>query len=144
MKKISFALVLAAVVTLAAGSRAAAQSSPVATVVKVPFQFIVGDSVLPAGSYRISPQAADWSVVFITNLNGAPAALVATEGLASSEPTPKDDSKVSFTRYAGHYFLQAVAVPGRDGRQVRITRAEAERTLAKLNLLGTQPANSAK
>jgi hypothetical protein len=142
VKKILVALVAAGVVSLVASSPAAAQSD--AAKVKIPFQFIVGQRVLPAGSYRIAPQTADWAVVLITNMEGgAPAEFLTTEGLPHADVTD-DSSLVTFKKYDGHYFLQGVTVPGRDARQVRITKVEAERTLAKLNLLSAEPANVAK
>lgn len=142
MKKILVALVAAGVISIVASSPAAAQSE--SAIVKIPFQFIVGRAVLPAGSYRIAPQAADWRLVSITNLNGSRiVAFAFTEALVNSEPTA-NGSQVTFKSYDGHYFLQGVAVPGRDARQLLITKAGAERTLAKLNMLHGEAANVAK
>ncbi len=141
MKKILVALVAAGVVWFAAASPALAQSN--AAVVKVPFQFIAGHKVLPAGSYRIAPQTPDWSVVCISNLDGGDAAFITTDGVADSQAETGSDSRVGFTNYHGQYFLQTVSVPGR-ARRVRVTRAQAENILAKLNLLTAEPANVAK
>jgi hypothetical protein len=145
VKKILIAIIAAGVVSFAATSPAAAQSlGATAAVVKVPFQFIAGQRLLPAGNYRVDPQTADWSIVRISNVQGSMAALVTTQTVAT---TSADDvhSLLTFTKVRGQYFLQGVALPGRDARVVLVTKAEAERTLARLNLLNAEPnANAAK
>jgi hypothetical protein len=40
----------------------------------------------------------------------------------------------------GHYFLQWVQMPFGDLHEVKITQAQAERTLTRLNLMPAEPA----
>ena len=142
MKKTFLSLLAAGIVSASAISPAAAQT--VAALVKVPFRFIVGDTVMPAGSYRITPQTDDWSVLMISAVDGqAIAAFASTE--ATPNPAPRsEDVRVRFDNYYGQYFLRQVAVPGRDARLVVVTKAQAERTLSRLNLMPNQHGDPAR
>ena len=140
MKKILFALLIVSAVAIAAPGSASAQSSP--AIVKVPFQFIVGDTLLPAGSYRITASAENPSLLAVTNLKGAPAAfaLAPRNGEAATKAA---HAHVAFRKIGGQYFLSTVATPDM-ACAMMFTTAEAERTLAKLNLAGADHANVAK
>ena len=142
MKKILFAVALVGVVSLTGISPAAAQSGPSAAIVNVPFQFVVADRMLPAGNYRIEAQSDDWSVIRVTNLDskGMVAFTPSRGGTVSSTFA---DPQVTFAKFHGQYFLQRVEVSGR-ARELAITPAGAERTLAKLNLLAGEPGTPAK
>jgi hypothetical protein len=134
MKKTLVVLLVAGVVSFAGVSLARAQSADPA-LVTVPFQFIVGGKVLPAGRYRITEQAENPSLLLITRLDGKPVgAFAATE----SEPNPLStggEVHVAFKKYDGQYFLWQVAMPFRDTREIGLSKASAERMLAKLNLM---------
>jgi hypothetical protein len=142
VKKILIGLVMAGVVSFVASSSAAASHT---AIVKIPFQFIAGQRLLPAGSYRITPQAPENGVVTISRVgDNALTVFVVTDNLGYSDASGLQ-SKVTFVKYDGQLFLRTVAVPGTDGRVVAFTKAAAERTLASLNLLNAQPAaNAAK
>jgi hypothetical protein len=136
MKKTLFTLLAISAVAIAGPRSASAQTNP--ALVKVPFRFIVGGTVLPAGSYRIASDTQDPSLLVITNQQGQPAATFATVGSADN-PNPMDpEVHVAFKNVDGLYFLWRVEMPGSDAREVVITKAQAERTLAKLNLLPEQ------
>ncbi len=140
MKKALFALLVVAAVAIAAPRSASAQTAP--TLVKVPFQFIVGETVLPAGSYRIASQ--DSSALLITSLKGKPVAAFAST-VRTENPTPTNPHvHVAFKNIDGQYFLWQVSMPGSDSREVIVTRAQAKRTLAKLNLGRAEHADVAK
>ncbi len=141
MKKLLFALPVVATALIAAPRPASAQTD--AALVKVPFQFIVGDRVLPAGSYRIAPDPQDASVLVITNVSGRPAAVFSAIARAQDR-SANAPVKAAFKNVDGHYFLWQVAMPGSDIREVAFTRAEAERTLAKLNLMPAEHADVAR
>ncbi len=143
MEKILVALLVAGTASFAAISPVAAQSSE-AALVKIPFQFVVGDKIMPAGSYRISAQTSDWSVLMISSLDGkAAAAFASTQAIPNPAPHSQN-AQVRFSNYYGQYFLQQVALPGRDARVVRVTKAQAERTLTRLSLMPAQRADTAK
>jgi len=141
MKKMLFALLVVGVVGFAGPRPASAQDS---TLVKVPFDFIVGGRVLPAGSYRIVPDSQDTTLLLIESTRGKMAAAFAATGWTPN-PNPMDaHAHVEFKNIDGHMFLSQVAMPGSDARQVAVTKAEAERTLARLNLMPAERADTAK
>ena len=143
MKKTFLSLIAAAVLSVTAISTATAQDTS-AAVVHVPFRFVVGSKLLPAGTYRIGPQTTDWSVLVISSMQGDVVAAFATSE-AVPNPDPQNQSaRVWFNNYYGQYFLRQVAVPGRDARVVTVTREQAERALTKLNLMPAQQAQPAK
>ncbi len=143
MKKMFVSLLAAAIVSIAAIAPAAAQGDNGTSIVNVPFRFIVGDKLMPAGSYRVTPQSDDWSVVMISGVHSNLAVLTPTE--AESQPvTGLQKPQFWFNNYYGQYFLAKFAVPGRDARIVKVTKAEAERTLAKLNLMPAERGDPAK
>ncbi len=143
MKKMVFALLIAVGVSGFLGLRSAsAQDAP--ALVRIPFPFIVTGKVLPAGSYRITAQFEDPAVLLIENTNpgvNAAAAFAATE--RTPNPNPNDPgAQVAFKNIDGHMFLWRVAMPGADANFIALTKAEAERTLAALNLLPAEPAST--
>jgi hypothetical protein len=141
MKKLVFALLVGASAAILAPGSGYAQTAP--ALVKVPFNFIVGDVLLPAGSYRIAADTQDSSLLVITRTNGKPGAFAVTgrmEGRASTDA----QVHVAFKNVDGRYFLWTVAMPGGDWREIAVTRAQAERTLARLNLLAAEPSNVTK
>lgn len=143
MKKTLFTFLVVAVATLAAPRPTSAQSAP--ALVKIPFQFIAGGTVLPAGSYWISPDTHDPSVMLLANVNGKPAAVFAVFAATAVNPTLLDPQvRVAFKNVDGQHFLWQVTMPGDDAREVIVTRAQAQRTLAKLNLIPAQHADVAK
>lgn len=140
MKKMLVALLVAGVCSFAGVATARADSDT--AVVKVPFQFIVGDKVLPAGEYRIEHQG-DPSVLMITRADGKGGALAITQ--STGVPTPSDAQvRVAFKNFEGRSFLWQVGMPGQDTREIKLTKESAERVLARLNLMAAEPARSAK
>ncbi len=142
MKKTLLALLVVGTIAFAGLRPASAQSDP--ALVKIPFSFIVGAKVLPAGSYRIAPQLDDPSLLLVTPTKGGTAAAFAATGFAKN-PNPMDQQvHVAFKNVDGHYFLWEITMPGGEAREVNVTKAEAERTLARLNLMPAEHADSAK
>ncbi len=144
MKKMLLLLVAAVALSSVYASPAAAQSAA-AAIVKIPFQFIAAGRVLPAGSYRIDPQTADWSTIKISSADEK-AAIAVFVGTNNREPVGpnKGDASVRFVTYGGQHFLQEVYVPGRNPREVTITASRAQQLLVKLNLTSAEPADVAK
>ncbi len=142
MKKTFLSLLVAGISSVAAFSTpAAAQDS--AAIAKVPFEFIVGNKVLPAGDYMVASQTNDWSVVLIRSTDSGIGTFASTK-VAPGPDTPAVDARLSFVNYDGHYFLKRIAIPGRNPRQIAVTREQAERTLARLNLMTAESASPAK
>jgi hypothetical protein len=142
MKKLIPAVFVVAVLGFAGVRPASAQSDT--AIVKVPFDFIVGDRVLPAGSYRIAPDMNDSTLLFVTSTRGTTAAAFAATGWTPNPNRADGQAHVAFKNVDGHMFLWQVAMPGADAREVTVTKTGAERTLARLNLMPAERADSAK
>ena len=129
MKKILFGSVVVAVLSLAGLGRAYAQD---VSTVKVPFPFVAGDKLLPAGDYRVAPAPADRSVLLIVSANGAASARVAVDPVgpvsANAKPT------FVFRVFGKRYFLAEVSAPEVAAYEVPLTSKEVERVLARLDL----------
>ncbi len=139
MKKILFALLIVSAVAIAAPHSASAQTAP--ALVKVPFQFIVGDKLLPAGSYRFAADAQNASLLVVTNSNGVAAAFAVTGHQSSGRID--SEAHAEFRKIGGQYFLTQVMASG-ETHELSVTPGQAQRTLAKLNLLGPGRADVAK
>lgn len=141
MKKTFLALVVIGIVAAAGMRPAFAQTDP--AVVKVPFQFIAGDRLMPAGTYRIAPDAQDPTLLAISDVNGkGPGAFTSTVWTGSQSKGTK--VQVQFKNVDGHYFLWQVAIPSAGDRAVPINKMGAERVLAHLNLMPAERADVAK
>jgi hypothetical protein len=81
-------------------------------VVKVPFSFIAGSTVLPAGDYAIS-QDERGAYVQITNVQTRMSVITVPEARVSADG--KDRSAVQFIRVGGQYHIKVVRIAGTPG-----------------------------
>ena len=143
-KRLLGMVMFAAIASMAAGRPTAAQMSKDAGLVKIPFRFIVGEKLLPAGTYQIWSESSDWEMMKIAPLGTkSPAATARTR----PSPNPRQGGtkvRVQFKNVHGHYFLQWVQMPFGDVHEVIVTPAQAERTLTRLNLMPAEPAGVTK
>ena len=97
--------------------------------VKVPFPFIVGDTRLPAGEYRVvaDPQYLVVAVVG-ENRRAISVTPMEPEGLLSTNNNPT----FVFKKLGNDYFLWKVSLPGEDVREVPLSTQMMTRELAKL------------
>lgn len=118
---------LVAIITLALATAAVSANaqSRLTISAEIPFDFMVGDGKLPAGSYRVRAVTATGEVVLISNQNGKASAF-----RLSREIRDEDHSKVSlmFHRYGDQYFLSEVWT-GQTGRT--INESSRERSLKR-------------
>jgi hypothetical protein len=108
-----------------------AQSS-VRVKANVPFEFIVGDQTLPAGSYSVSPAVNSGDALKIQNNNEAITTLRLTTPMRRMND---EEGKLVFHRYGEIYFLREVWKEGEQaGRQFRESKHERalKRELAAL------------
>ena len=102
----------------------------------IPFQFSVGDKVLPAGEYtvvQINP-ASDRAVLRLRNRDGSASALVQMN-LTIAKAT--ENAKLVFNCYGNRYFFAQAWIDGdRDGLQA--SKPRAERAI-KRELAGIKP-----
>jgi hypothetical protein len=107
-------------------SRAHAQERIFAT---VPFDFIAGDSLLPAGDYVADVLSG--GVVEITSEDGQRHALLLT--IAEEAPEEEPPARLTFTRFDGQHFLAAVH-DGDTRRTILLTTSTMEHEIAALGL----------
>ncbi len=136
MRKILFALLMVAIVAFG-GLRPASAQSSMSALVNVPFDFIVGGRVLPAGTYEISAAVKDPTLLTVSSTGDKRVSVFAATNWATGLVPNDPNVRVAFKNVHGHMFLWQIAMPGGNGREIVVTRAEAVRTLAKLNLLPT-------
>ena len=102
-------------------------------VAKIPFEFIVGDSSLPAGQYDVTSMTSNDAVLRITNSEQSQTAIRLTQTISHTKPA--DKGKLVFRRYADRYFLAEVWAAGdTSGRQLSKSKQERaiERELASV------------
>ncbi len=95
----------------------------------VPFDFIVGDKTLPAGTYTISKPTLS-GTLWIENVDSGESTIVMST-VVNNGVRPNDETKFVFTRYVDQYFLDQVWVVG-DVSGDKLVKSRAERQLAKL------------
>lgn len=104
MKRIT-AIALFTIATFVTAGRALAQDRAVQAT--VPFDFTVGNKLLPAGTYTIA--TASYDVIAIKNYDRR-IAILSTATPNSKES--KNGSKLVFDKYGDQYFLSEVLCPG--------------------------------
>ncbi len=127
------AVMIIGVLAFAGASTASAQPS-VSTSVTVPFQFIVGEQLMPAGQYSVTTVGEGSSVLMVTN--GKLAATVI--GNFAEEPSDGIKAVFTFTKIDGQCFLSKVNAPGTSARVIPLPRSRVDAVLSKVN--GTKPA----
>jgi hypothetical protein len=114
MKKQLLNLYLFAAAACAATVPGFAQSSEI--LVNVPFDFTVGATPMPAGSYSLREDST--GVVFITSQE-----LRKTIGILTSADTPNqsNESALKFAKVNGHYSLSQVVMFAEPSRRIAYT-----------------------
>jgi hypothetical protein len=107
-------LTLLAVVSLA--TTAVSAQSIRRVVATVPFNFIVGDKEMPAGTYSVQPTSTGSGILRITGAENSKTALRLSTSLHRSNA---GNGKLVFHRYQDQYFLSEIWQAGEsDGRQL--------------------------
>lgn len=119
------ALVMAGMMALTAMAftRVAQAQEPLA--VNIPFDFVAGNTQLPAGEYMLKVWAPTHSLILISRKDSTASAFINTNAAAASEP--QSESKLIFNRYGDRYFLSQVWEQGySQGRQLLKSAREKE------------------
>ena len=90
----------------------------------IPFEFSVGDKLLPAGEYRIQQvnPSSGLATLQIVDANGRARVLVRVQSMRAGD---KSRTALVFNRYGGNYFLSTLAIEGAtDAWQAPRSRAE--------------------
>jgi hypothetical protein len=122
---ISRAMLIGAALLLL-GSAAYAQQVNVHA--KVPFAFVLGDKVYPAGEYAIQTVTATNDVLYLNNKGQAKSGLILCDPTISAKSSPKsaNQAKLVFHRVGDTYFLFQVWVGDSTvGRQFPISNRVA-------------------
>jgi hypothetical protein len=125
-------LVMIVVLALASAVVSANGQTPKTVTAKVPFDFIVGSTELPAGDYSVRPITNGNGAVLIKSDNGKSSAMRLTDAI---EPQGQTEARLVFHRYGERYFLADVWLgTDSEGRQLRKSRHESamERELAAI------------
>ena len=102
----------------------AAQAQEPRVKANVPFDFVVGDRVMPAGEYLVTPAGVS-AAIEIRSEDTPDAALVIAHACASSAPSK--DTKLVFHTLGGRYFLSQVWTAGySQGREIRMSKSEIQ------------------
>lgn len=102
----------------------------------IPFEFSVGDRLLPAGQYRIQQvnPSSDLAMLQIANANGEARVLVRVRSIRAGDTSR---TVLVFNRYGSGYFLSTLAIKGAaDAWQAAKSHADrgAGRELAALKV----------
>jgi hypothetical protein len=94
--------------------------------VNIPFQFMVGKAILPAGHYSIIRSTDDLAVRVVGEGKEPSAdAMVLTRLAGDIHTTPKD-AQVVFDKIGDKYILSEVWIPGTDGYLLSATKEKHE------------------
>ena len=122
MKRQNLFPLLAAVVLLAVGS-VYAQMGNSYVKAKIPFDFTVGNTTLPAGEYRISAMNSLGTLSVVGQ--GSAMSLIGSHAVLANDPSAT--TKLVFHQYGDRYFLYRIWVEGEErGRELGQTRLEQE------------------
>ena len=117
LRTMAWTAIGAAVLLVAGASRAIAEEKLIAN---VPFEFIVGQSKLPAGHYVVT-EADDPALVSIANAEGRGFTFVLTVGSSLDENV--DQPELVFKQYGGRYFLSQIVTTGTEVREIPLAPA---------------------
>ena len=123
-RTLSTLTMLSLLLILTAGT-VSAQSDGIG-VINIPFNFIIGQKVLPAGEYTIRPNRSDSKTVWQVQGNDTQAgAFFLTIPVSARETQEK--TRLVFHKYGDQYFLSQVWIAGdNSGRELSMPRKEVE------------------
>ncbi len=121
-------LILASLVALAVMSSARVAQAQQRITVNIPFDFVAGNTALPAGEYSVNVLGQQKSFLRVENKQAAAALLISTNAIISN--VPQSATKLVFNRYGDRYFLAQVWTEGaQSGRQLSKSSREKELAL---------------
>lgn len=114
-------VVFLVVAVLLLGSIVQAQQTRVQAT--IPFNFLVGDKVYPAGEYNIQPSFSGEGVLRLDRMGDPQATLVPSNTCTSLNPS--ETTKLIFHRMGGAYFLYQIWTQGNNsGREFPRSKTE--------------------
>jgi hypothetical protein len=130
------ALVMAGMIALTAMATTRVAQAQDRLAVNIPFDFVAGNTQLPAGEYTVTVSAPTHSIILISRKDSTASAFMNTNSAVSRDP--QHESKLVFNRYGDRYFLSQVWQQGNsEGRQLMKSAREKEMSqIAKLDTQG--------
>jgi len=129
------ALVMAGMMALIAMATTQVAQAQDRLAVNVPFDFMAGNTQLPAGEYTVQVSAPTHSIILISRKDSTTSAFINTNPAVSSQP--QSESKLVFNRYGDRDFLSQVWQEGNaEGRQ--LLKSSREKEMAQIAKLDTQ------
>jgi len=130
MKKHTLRILLAVgLLTVSAAGAAGAQTARGSVVVRIPFEFHVGDEAMPAGRYTIAPATNNSSrALSLRSADGRVQKIVLTDEAGDGGRDAR--ARLDFHRYGGRYFLRQVVTPS---AARALPESEYERETAREN-----------
>lgn len=135
MKKLWLTLAVASLVAILGGSLSAlAQSKRGELVVKVSFEFKVGDTTFPPGSYKIEHRTTNASSLVISPETGSGNTTVPViTRLARRNQAPQEaEANIVFDKVGEQHFLSEVWMSGQDGFLLRSTGEEHQHDVLRV------------
>jgi hypothetical protein len=128
IRRFTIAAALAGLVALGAGTVYAHGSESLRAT--VPFDFKVGQTLLPAGRYDVSYDPAESGVLTVRSEDGRHTAVALTDGVSTGNS--KKEGRLVFDRQGSGYTLSRVFGPGEDtGLEVAMGSRIAPRLSAR-------------
>ena len=124
-------VIVAAALMTAAGSTMA-RAGDATLVARVPFDFIVGNTRLPAGSYTVRTVGDENDVLWIESADGK--RRVTTQTIAYSPRETSETAQLVFEKFDDQYFLSRIAPDGGEAREIILTPARMEREIQAIAL----------
>ncbi len=119
------ALVMAGVVALAVMSSTRVAQAQEIMKVNIPFDFVAGNQLLPAGEYAVKLSGPQHSLLLIDRKYSLASSFLNTNAVAANEI--QTESKLVFNRYGHRYFLSQIWTAGNSsGRQLQKSAREKE------------------
>jgi hypothetical protein len=115
------------------GTRVAQAQEPL--VVNIPFDFVAGNTPMPAGEYSVKTTGPTNTLIVIARNDSAASAFINTNAAVASEP--KTESKLIFNRYGDRYFLSQVWTAG-NARGRQLVKSIREKEMAQTAKLENQ------
>jgi hypothetical protein len=129
------ALVMAGMMALAVLASTRVAQAQETMRVNVPFDFVAGNTSLPAGEYLVEASGPTHTLLLIDRKDAISSALINTNAAVSAGP--QSESKLVFNRYGDRYFLSQVWTAGySSGRQ--LLKSAREKEMAKVAKNETQ------
>ncbi len=112
------------------GARTSSAQASNEAVVRVPFQFVAGDAVLPPGRYLVKADSDDPTVLWVTSSDGRHASVFPTNWGGPESDAAR--AYLQFRKYGHAYLLSEIVMPGEDAREIPLAASQVDRDLVKV------------